>query len=84
MEFDDSFSFLSNFDYNIKYGYNENENSIETEYHFQYPDDYYKFLLMHFVRLKPNISRCLVNTFIQYFPQLTMFPRKCKRAKDYP
>ena len=38
--------------------YNEKENSIETEYRFQYPDDYYKFLLMHFVRLKPNKSKC--------------------------
>lgn len=58
MELDDGFSFLSNFDCNIKYSYNEKNKSIETEYRFQYPDDYYKFLLMHFVRLKPNISRC--------------------------
>lgn len=58
MGLDDSFSFLSNFDCNIKYSYNEKKNSIETEYHFQYPDDYYKFLLLHFVRLKPNISKC--------------------------
>lgn len=58
MELDDSFSFLGNFDCNIKYSYNDKKNSIEREYRFQYPDDYYKFLLMHFVRLKPNISRC--------------------------
>lgn len=57
MELDDSFSFLSNFDCNIKCSYNDKENYIKTEYRFQYPDDYYKFLLMHFVRLKPNISR---------------------------
>lgn len=58
MELDDSFSFLSNFDCNIKCSYNDKENYIKTEYRFQYPDDYYKFLLIHFVKLKPNISRC--------------------------
>lgn len=58
MELDDGFNFLSNIDCNIKYSYNKKKNSVETEYRFYYPDDYYKFLLMHFVRLKPNISKC--------------------------
>ena len=58
MELDDSFSFLSNFDCNIKYSYNEKKKYIETEYRFHYLDDYYKFLPMHFVKLKPNISKC--------------------------
>ena len=81
MGLDDSFSFLSNFDCNIKYSYNEKKNSIETEYHFQYPDDYYKFLLLHFVRLKPNISKCRLCG--RYFKTKTKKKNKIRRVRIY-